>query len=214
MNNPTAAIHPQKNDKGQDVIIHAPHTADGEKTFVPGGATPTHINGVALTKATDPHSGLDLSKSDDHTFRVDPHKRVAAGMIVVEPDHRVWIVSPTNKFGGYSHTFPKGGHDADSPSLKHTATKEMWEESGIKAQPTHHLGDYDRLSSKTRFYVGKRVGGSPADMGWESQATHLVHVDDLHHYLHSDADHQILSDLKSHLRRQLVVDKMKNIFNK
>ena len=205
-------IHPHKDENGREVVIHSPDTADGVSTFTPGCQTPAHINGTAISSVKDPFEGNDLGESDDHTYEKHPGLRHAAGMIVVEPDHRVWLVSPTNQFGGYINTFPKGGHEANSPSMKHTAVKEMWEESGIQAQPTHHLGDYDRSTTRTRFYVGRRIGGNPADMGWESQAVKLLPLSELHKHLHSDVDHQILRDLKHHLQTQTINQKLKSIF--
>lgn len=205
-------IHPKTNDQGKPVIVHDPHMAKPGKTFVPGGEAPEHINGLPLKSETDPHSGLKLH-NDDHTFTPHPHKRTASGMVVVEPDHHVWICSPTNRFGGYDNTFPKGGHEHDSPSLQHTAAKEAWEETGLKAQPTHHLGDYERTTSKTRMYVGHRVGGHPSDMGWESQAVHLVHIDDLHKWIHSPADQQVVRDLKVHLSKQKAQSSIKDKLN-
>ena len=39
---------------------------------------------------------------------------------------------------------------------------------------TGFLCDSVRSTSVTRYYTARRVGGHPADMGWESQAVHLV----------------------------------------
>jgi len=31
-----------------------------------------------------------------------------------------------------------------------------------------------RTQTYTRYYMARRIGGCPAEMGWESQAVHLV----------------------------------------
>ncbi len=37
--------------------------------------------------------------------------RQGAGVIIREPDGRVWIMHPKGAFGGYKATFPKGSAD-------------------------------------------------------------------------------------------------------
>ncbi len=147
----------------------------------------------------------------------------AAGTIIFEPDGRLWIVHPTNKFVGYTSTFPKGTRDAGE-DLRETAIRETYEETGLlvslKAFPGNCLDDtsgqreitapngvfaiLNRDSGVTYYYLAKREGGSPADMGWESQAVSLVPVAKLEEqhvgrrYVSSDwvsepMDHQIVT---------------------
>ena len=59
-------------------------------------------------------------------------------------------------------------------SLQATALVEALEESGLKVRLVQHLVDVKRSQSYTRYYLAERVGGNPADMGWESQAVMLV----------------------------------------
>ena len=106
-------------------------------------------------------------------FVLPPGMRAAAGAVVVEDDGRVWLVSPSNGFGGYSATFPKGRLDAGG-TLQHTAVREVFEESGLVVQLDAFLLDVSRTQTYTRYYVARRIGGNPAQMGWESQAAHLV----------------------------------------
>ncbi|HWQ09024.1 MAG TPA: hypothetical protein VN436_07955, partial [Holophaga sp.] len=49
----------------------------------------------------------------------------------------------------------------------------------------------DRSLSRVRYYVGKRVGGSPAGMGWEAQAVSLVPKERLYEALNRTIDHEI-----------------------
>jgi ADP-ribose pyrophosphatase YjhB (NUDIX family) len=101
-------------------------------------------------------------------------KKPASGVVSVEQDGRVWVVSPTNEFGGYTNTFPKGKLEKVKLSLKANALKEAYEESGLQVELIAYLCDSDRDSSTTRYYLARRIGGNPADMDWESQATSLV----------------------------------------
>ena len=104
-------------------------------------------------------------------------KKPAAGVVTIEPDGRVWVVAPTNAFGGYRHTFPKGKLDGLSPRA--SAIKEAFEESGLQVELTGYLCDSVRSTSVTRYYTARRIGGSPAAMGWESQAVMLVPISEL-----------------------------------
>lgn len=60
-----------------------------------------------------------------------------------------------------------------------------------------------RLLSMTRYYLARRTGGNPADMGWESQAVHLVPVTQLAQVVSHTYDQPVLEVLRAHLVRQL-----------
>lgn len=102
-----------------------------------------------------------------------PGKKLASGVIIREPDGRVWLVKPTGEYGGYKHTFPKGGVEKGlSPQAN--AIKEAYEESGLKVRITGFAGDFERDTSVGRYYYAERVGGDPARHGWESEAVVLA----------------------------------------
>ncbi|GAA4027492.1 hypothetical protein GCM10022212_27000 [Actimicrobium antarcticum] len=108
----------------------------------------------------------------------------AAGVMIRENDGRVWVVAPTGGFAGMKNTFPKGQTvDDDDPLVKWspqaTARKEAYEESGLQVKLTAFLCDYQGEKQKTRYYLAERIGGTPADVGWESQAVHLVPMNEL-----------------------------------
>ena len=126
-------------------------------------------------------------------------KHMAAGVVVTEPDGRVWIVEPTNHFGGYQHTFPKGTQEDGIPSLQANAIKEAFEESGLKVRITDYLGDYERDTSIGRYYVAERVGGSPTAHGWETQAVKLVPPDQLKSFLNRKIDQAIADDIADYV---------------
>ena len=116
--------HPQMNDDGEDVPIYKLSTATPLEAFghpeeiatvLPGGAVPPSLHGTPFTSWEDaPH---DLpgcaevegqAKVDEPEFVPIKGKKVGAGVIVQEPDGRVWVVHPTNGYGGYKGTFAKG----------------------------------------------------------------------------------------------------------
>ena len=173
--------HPFLNDDGQPVTIHLPSlptcpTAWSDPTriatVVPGGAMPALLNGIPFTPW---EGGLAMpgSSVDEPPYVLPAGLKAAAGVVVVEDDGRVWLVAPTNRFGGYEATFPKGRVDPGT-SLQHTALREAFEESGLLVDVTAWLFDARRTQTYTRYYLARRIGGSPAAMGWETQAVHLV----------------------------------------
>ena len=112
-----------------------------------------------------------------------------------EQGQPVWIVAPTNRFGGYDWVFPKG---TVSPgmSLQATALCEALEESGLQVRITGLLGDFARTTSVCRYYLAERIGGSPAAMGWESQAVALAPLEALPDLLTAAADQPVLVALR------------------
>ena len=185
--------HPRKNDKGQLVRLLHPsqptdqstwHHADQLATVTPDGPMPEQVNHLAIASwrevPTD-SAGWErlagVAGFDEPPMKSVAGKTPASGAVVIEPDGRVWVVSPSNGFGGYAHTFPKGKLDPkEGLSLRANALKEVFEESGLRVELTGFLCDSIRTTSVTRYYLAMRVGGNPAAMGWESQATHLVPI--------------------------------------
>jgi 8-oxo-dGTP pyrophosphatase MutT (NUDIX family) len=205
------ASHPHPNHKGEAVTIHNPHAGSAPSTwhaneavatFLPDGDVPLSLNGVPLrawkdhpttSEGWDYDSGIN-DDLDEPPFKMVPGKVAAAGVIIEEPDGRVWLTAPTNGFGGYDATFPKGTAE-EGLSLQANAIKEAYEETGLRVQIVGFLGDYDRTTSKARFYLARRIGGTPSGMGWESQAVHLVPRDHLYDHLNGTADHKIAEDV-------------------
>jgi ADP-ribose pyrophosphatase YjhB (NUDIX family) len=208
----SAVAHPQKGSKGERVMIHYPHKpsepatwSDPEAiaTFTPGCALPDEINGIPLASWPDvPQSPEAWDYVDGQNEALEepgmdlPHGLVpASGVIVLEPDGRVWAVAPTNRFGGTKHTFPKGQRDYGL-SLQANAIKECYEETGLKVEIDSFLGDIKRSTSVARYYLARRVGGTPADMGWESQAVQLVPASKLADFLDRGDDKKVAAWLE------------------
>ena len=104
-------------------------------------------------------------------------------------------VHPSNAFGGYRATVPKGKQEPGQ-SLEQTAIKETFEEAGLIIALTHWLIDVPRSSTVCRYFLARRLGGSPADMGWESQAVSLVPIARLGEVLHHPNDQPLLGTLR------------------
>lgn len=206
---PNARIHPNLNDKGHPVIVNEPSKATGPEThddpaaiatFLPGGKTPASLNGVPFTPWADaPTTAEDWDVVEGQNFDVDepefsPTKEAAAGVVIEEEDGRVWVIHPTNQFGGYQGTFPKG-HVEDGINLQASAIKEAFEETGLKVEITGFLMDAERTTTTCRYYTARRVGGTPRAAGWESQAVSLVPRSKLYGELNRSTDYPMAEAL-------------------
>ena len=119
-------------------------------------------------------------------------KSVGAGVVIEEPDGRVWLTAPTNGFGGYNATFPKGTAEPGL-SLQANAIKEAFEETGLQVRITGIVGDFERTTSIARMYTARRVGGDPTKMGWETQAVQLVPKEKLLEAMNMPSDKEIVA---------------------
>ena len=173
--------HPCLDERGQRVLIANPSSpctpdawADPARvaTVLPGGARPDALGGIAFAPAALADVGA-LGAVAEPPYVLPAGLRAAAGVVVVEEDGRVWLVAPTNGFGGYAATFPKGRVDPGA-ALQATAVREAFEESGLVVRLQAFLVDVRRTQTYTRYYLARRVGGDPSCMGWETQAVHLV----------------------------------------
>ncbi len=203
--------HPRLGEKGEPVEIKHPshasapstwHNPDAVATFVPDGDVPLSINGIPLRAWKDhPRTaeGWDYVDGvnddlEEPPFDLPPGKKAASGVVIEEPDGRVWLIHPTNQFGGYEASFPKGTAEPEL-SLQANAIKETFEEAGLKVEITGFLGDYERTTSKARIYRAKRVGGDPTRCGWETQAVSLVPKGKLYDLLNMWSDHGIAEEI-------------------
>ena len=204
-------FHPQPDEHGAPVLLAHPstpttvaswHDPASVATVIPLGALPPSLNDVPFAPWLDlPASNADWqtvagqAAIDEPPFVVPAAFAPAAGVVIQEDDGRVWAVAPSNRFGGYDATFPKGRVDPDI-SLQATAIREAFEESGLRVQIVRHLIDCRRTQTMTRYYLARRLGGNPALMGWESQAVHLVPMALLETVLGNPNDAAIIDALR------------------
>lgn len=202
--------HPHRNDKGEPVVLHHPSTPTplaawtdpgAAATVIPGGALPPGLNGIAFAPwhdvPTDDAGWNGVAGQltfEEPPFAVVPGKMAAAGVVVEEADGRIWLVAPSNRFGGHAATFPKGRIDG-GVNLQACAIREAFEESGLQVTITGWLADSNRTLSYTRYYLARRSGGTPAEMGWETQAVHLVPRAALSAFLTHPGDQPLLAKL-------------------
>jgi 8-oxo-dGTP pyrophosphatase MutT (NUDIX family) len=205
------AFHPRTNDDGKPVEIVHPSQPSAMAawanptqvaTATPDAPMPESIGGIAIAAWSD--APADVAgweklvagiQFEEPPMKSVSGKKPASGAVVVEADGRVWVVSPANRFGGYINTFPKGKVDNEL-SLRATAIKEAFEESGLRVDLTGYLCDSIRSTTVTRFYLAMRVGGNPADMCWESQATHLVPMAQLAQFVSHPNDEIAVQSLR------------------
>ena len=200
--------HPRLDEDGRHVSIRHPHSPSDLEAWrdpgqlasvVPDGPMPPELHGVPFTTSSLALQAPEGTKkpSDSAAFKeplFDTMGRAsAAGAVVVESDGRVWLVAPTNAFGGTKVTFPKG--KTQGRGLRPTAVKEVLEEAGLEVELFSHLVDNTRSTSRTRYYLARRRGGNPADMDWETQAVLLAPLAELKGLLNNSADQLVLEAL-------------------
>jgi ADP-ribose pyrophosphatase YjhB (NUDIX family) len=198
--------HPHLDERGRKVHLGRPSRASNlaqlaqphtTVTFTPGPVQEQDLHGMPLAswEPVDIRAALWEEMATpmvpEPAYVLPAGMRAAAGAVVVEPDGRIWLVAPSNGFGGYQVTFPKGRVDQGT-SLQATAIKEVWEESGLRVRLAAYLGDFARTQTYARFYVACRTGGHPGDMGWESQAVHLATVAEAYRLLNRSTDREVL----------------------
>ncbi len=143
-------FHPRKNDQGNPVKLKSPSTATPLATWgepgslarvVPDGDMPRQVNGLAIapwTGAPTTVTGWEALAStmpiNEPPFVAPAGYRKAAGVVITEPDGRVWVVAPSNGWAGYDATFPKG--TMEGKSTKATALIEVFEEWGLNVRLT------------------------------------------------------------------------------
>lgn len=206
--------HPARDDAGQRVRIKKPSqpsplTAWTDSSSIavatPGCHMPAMLNGVAFAPCgpathPDPWSASSAAfTGGTPRFDCPQHLQPAAGALILEPDGRVWLAGPTNRFGG-TWVFPKGRVDPGQ-GLEATALREVHEELGLYVQLDAFLCDTSRSTTFTRYFTATRVGGNPACCGWETQAAALVPFGRLGHLLTGAHDAPILATFQAHLAR-------------
>lgn len=202
-------LHPRLDDQGKPVLILKPSCpselmawSDPNTTacVIPDGPMPDEINGIPIARwsnAPTADAGWETLASqhliEEPDFIVPSGYKPAAGAVIREADGRIWLVAPSNAYGGYQATFPKG--TMDGKTAQATALVETFEEAGLRVRLVRHLIDVKRSQSYTRYYVAERVAGNPADMGWESQAVMLTSLKLLSLLLNSSNDAPVLNRL-------------------
>jgi 8-oxo-dGTP pyrophosphatase MutT (NUDIX family) len=190
--------HPRGQPENKGQFASTGGGGGASHTFHKGKHTPLpSVTGAPLKSWKPPKHNIGWEELADESadFHEPPLPKTkdkqAAGVILREPDGKVWLVHPTGRFGGYEATFPKGTIE-HGMSAKATAIKEAYEESGLAVRLTGYAGDVQRTTGLARYYYAERVGGTPHDAGEESEAVTLASPNELKKYLNSPIDHKIV----------------------
>lgn len=196
----TPTFHPRLDENGQRLELSDPCKPTpldswldpgAIATVIPDGPMPASVNGIRVTrwKGSWPEADwMALGAVIDEP--TPPASVTAAGALIIEPDQRIWLITPSNRYGGYHYTFPKGR--SDGLPLQVTAIKEVFEETGLMVTLTGFLADSPRKTSDCRFYTARRLAGSPSAMDWEVQGVHLAPIERAKALLNHPAD-QVLA---------------------
>lgn len=171
-------------------------TLEGDITFESDmPLTGMSLNGVPFSEVDfDPHTIPDKDVGEPDLGDLPPGIKQSAGVLLEEPDGRIWLYEPANHFGGYQATFSKGRIDPGD-TAQQAALREAFEELGLVAEITGYVGDYRGSVTMTRFYRGRRIGGAPWKHDKEVAEVRLVSPETAGQQLHTERDAQILSDL-------------------
>ncbi len=154
------------------------------------------LNGVAFTAWKPPEDWASVDGQmpdlDEPPFDVPPGKRAATGVVITEPDGRVWMVQPTGGYDGYEGVFPKGGLEKGL-SYQANAIKEAWEESGLKVKITGFAGDREGTTGITRYYHAERVGGDPSQHEDETEGVVLAPMNKAKGFLNRKRDRGLVA---------------------
>lgn len=101
------------------------------------------------------------------------NRKPAAGVLILEPDLRIWVIHQTELYSSARLGFPVGRQETGL-SLQAVATRESWEQTGLQIRITAWLGDFDQIVTRTRLYLAERIGGSPAACSWSNQTLSLM----------------------------------------
>lgn len=210
--------HPRLNDQGKWVSIFHPTIPTPMSAFydplshavmLPNGQAPESLNGInfqvwpSAPKTLAGWVHVDGQMAINEPALVPKQgKKLAAGVVVIEPDGRFWVVAPTNAFGGYKATFPKGRLEPGM-SPQATAIKEAFEELGLQVEITGLIGDFELSTTITRYYLARRVSGLPTQMSWESQAVMLVPKNRLLNVLNHANDYTLVAALNNSCKKTI-----------
>lgn len=201
----TGMRHPRRDDAGAIVVIRKPDTASSRSSwadpaqaavFPPNASVPSTLNGTSMAPWRPSEAGqawetmATAMQVVEPAFEAPAGLDAAAGVFILEEDGRAWCVAPTNGWGGHRYTLPKGR--ADGRSLQATSLCEAFEETGLKVRLIGHLHTGPRSVTYTRFYLAVRVGGSPVEFGFETQATVLAPLPVLAAMLTHPGDREVL----------------------
>ncbi|EGF30763.1 hypothetical protein IMCC9480_798 [Oxalobacteraceae bacterium IMCC9480] len=171
----------RRNEEGIYVPDRVTKDEHGTLAIQPGSTElPETLNGIPLAVWENPPAS-DKDWDDLTTLIEEPELPInitAVAVRIIEKDGRIWQTVPTLSDDTLAST-PKN-HIEERMSAQATAHKLAYEQTGLRIRLTGVIEDKEQLDPATgevkivRQYEARRIGGTPADMGWQSQAVHLV----------------------------------------
>lgn len=166
----------------------------------PAPSAPTGIyskTGDPAPKPTGHWEGIpDVALPDGPGATGTPAK--ASGIILLNPDGKVWIRKVSGAFGGYEYSFAKGQVE---PGLteQQNAHKELYEEMGLEGTVDDVLGTFKKTTGTAKYFIGTKTGGDPSKFEFETESVHLVTLNEAENLLNHHSDKEVLAALKAHM---------------
>lgn len=91
-----------------------------------------------------------------HEAQLHYGPKQSAGGVVVNNQGKILLREPTNHFGGYVWTFPKGGID-HKEEVMDAAVREVKEETGVTARVWKRLGTFPGSTTDTIMFLMRFV---------------------------------------------------------
>jgi 8-oxo-dGTP diphosphatase len=108
-----------------------------------------------------------------------PVSEIAYGGIVFDAEGRVLLRKPSNGWGGYAWTFPKGAPDLEiNTSPEQTALREVREETGVTCEVVSSLpGRYESDTCFTQYFLMRPLSQVP-EFDFETEEVRWVAVEE------------------------------------
>lgn len=164
------------------ITVPAPATSSDAKAWVAhSGHKLADYGDTWLGGAgADVKDGYDFAAIPDAPITDTPWPATSlpksTGLILVNPDGKIWLHAPKGAYGGYKFSFAKGQLEAGLTEQQN-AHKELWEEQGLTGNVVGALPPVVKSTSVAKYFVGYVTGGHPNLFGDETSAVHLVTPD-------------------------------------
>jgi len=133
----------------------------------------------------------------------------AAGIVIVDSkQERVLTIWPTNQYGGYMFTFPKGRIDRNE-TAQQAAQREFEEETGLSKEDVkmgESIGTFSGTTTDTQYFLGSLTSDDIVDnarppinkeLGFpEAEKVEWMYIEDFLDTTTSDRDRKIIMMLK------------------
>lgn len=121
----------------------------------------------------------------------------SAGVAILEADGRIWLHSPVAGTPGNYTRFPSSAQ-LGGESIRGTALRAAFEATGLQVRLECVLGDFTESQTCTRYYLARRVCGSPARHGPATKSVSLVPFGKLRDVLLGEMNARIIRAIEEH----------------